>query len=54
MDVWSFVVGGLLGTFVGMLVGYAAACLAILRKASVSEWEQEKSLKGGDHDDTDQ
>lgn len=51
MDVWSFVIGGLLGTFVGALVGYAAACLAILRKATIDEWE--KSLKDG-HDDADQ
>ena len=54
MDVWSFVIGGLLGTFVGALVGYAAACLAILRTVSVSEWEHEKSLKGGSDDDADQ
>lgn len=40
MDVGVFVVGGLIGTFVGALIGYACACLAILRKTSIGEWER--------------
>lgn len=40
MDVGVFVVGGLIGTFVGSLIGYACACLAILRKTSIGEWER--------------
>lgn len=40
MDVGIFVVGGLIGTFVGSLIGYACACLAILRKTSIGEWER--------------
>lgn len=40
MDIGVFVVGGLIGTFVGTLIGYACACLAILRKTSIGEWER--------------
>lgn len=40
MSVGCFVVGGLIGTFVGALIGYACACLAILRKTSIGEWER--------------
>lgn len=40
MSVGCFVVGGLIGTFVGSLIGYACACLAILRKTSIGEWER--------------
>ena len=39
MDVGVFVVGGLIGTFVGALIGYACACLSIRHKVSVKGWE---------------
>ena len=54
MDVGVFVVGGLIGTFVGSLIGYACACLAILRKTSISEWERVHGrLDGRDGDASD-
>lgn len=41
MDVIWFVSGLVIGVIVGVLVGYCAACLSILHKASVKEWEIE-------------
>ena len=57
MSAECFVVGGLIGTFVGALIGYACACLAILRKISIAEFEREHGrLDGGyvdgGHDDS--
>lgn len=41
MDVVWFVSGLVIGAVVGVLLGYCAACLAILRKTSFKEWEHE-------------
>lgn len=41
MDVVWFVSGLVIGAVVGVLLGYCAACLAILRKTSLKEWEHE-------------
>lgn len=41
MDVIWFIAGLVIGAIVGMLLGYCIACLSILRKASVKEWEIE-------------
>lgn len=41
MDVIWFVAGLVIGAIVGALLGYCSACLAILRKTSVKEWERD-------------
>lgn len=41
MDVIWFVSGLVIGSIVGALVGYCAACLSIIRKTSVNEWERD-------------
>lgn len=41
MDVIWFVAGLVIGAVVGILLGYNTACLSILRKTSVREWERE-------------
>lgn len=41
MDVIWFVSGLVIGAVVGALLGYCTACLAILRKTSVKEWDRE-------------
>lgn len=41
MDVIWFVGGLAIGAIVGVLMGYCAACLSILRKTSIKEWERE-------------
>ena len=41
MDVIWFVAGLVIGAVVGALLGYCTACLAIIRKTSVREWERE-------------
>lgn len=51
MDVIWFIAGLVIGTFVGALIGYACACLAILRKTSIGEWERvHGKLDGRDED----
>lgn len=51
MDVVWFIAGLVIGACVGALVGYCAACLAILRKTSVSEWERTHGKPDGRDDD---
>lgn len=41
MDVIWFVSGLVIGAIVGVLVGYCAACLSILRKTCVRELDRE-------------
>ena len=41
MDVIWFVSGLVIGAVVGVLLGYCTACLAILRKTSVREFDRE-------------
>lgn len=41
MDVIWFVVGLVIGALVGTLLGYCTACLSILRKTSVRDWDRE-------------
>ena len=41
MDVIWFVSGLVIGAVVGALLGYCTACLAIIRKTSVHEWDRE-------------
>ena len=41
MDVIWFVAGLVIGAVVGALLGYCTACLSILRKTSVKEWERD-------------
>lgn len=41
MDVIWFIAGLVIGAVVGILLGYCIAYLAILRKASIKEWEIE-------------
>lgn len=38
MEIVWFVGGLAIGAIVGVLLGYCAACLSILRKTSVEEW----------------
>ena len=45
MDMIWFVFGLVIGAVVGSLLGYCTACLSILRKTSIKEWEREH-----DHD----
>lgn len=41
MDVIWFISGLVIGAIVGVLLGYCVACLSILRKTSIGEWEIE-------------
>ena len=41
MEIVWFVGGLAIGAIVGVLVGYCAACLSILRKTSIKEWERD-------------
>nr|DAU71848.1 MAG TPA: Protein of unknown function (DUF1043) [Caudoviricetes sp.] len=41
MEIICFVVGLVIGAVVGVLLGYCTACLSILRKTSVKEWERD-------------
>ena len=41
MDVLWFVAGLVNGAVVGILLGYNTACLSIIRKTSVREWDRE-------------
>lgn len=41
MDVIWFISGLVIGAIVGVLLGYCVACLSILRKTSIKEWEIE-------------
>ena len=41
MDVIWFVSGLVIGAVVGILLGYNTACLSIIRKTSVREWDRE-------------
>ena len=41
MDVIWFVAGLVIGAVVGALLGYCTACLSIIRKTSVREWDRE-------------
>lgn len=41
MDVIWFVAGLVIGAVVGILLGYNTACLSIIRKTSVREWDLE-------------
>ena len=50
MDVIWFVVGLVIGAVVGALLGYCSACLAILRKTSVREWDRECEKMERDHE----
>ena len=40
MDVIWFVAGLVIGAVVGAMLGYCTACLAILRKTSVRDWDR--------------
>lgn len=42
MDVIWFVAGLVIGAVVGALLGYCTACLAILRKTSVRDFDSER------------
>lgn len=48
MDMIWFIAGLVVGAAVGVLVGYCAACLSILHKASVNEWEIEQKQECDD------
>lgn len=49
MDVIWFISGLVIGAIVGVLLGYCVACLSILRKTSIGEWERVHGrLDGGD------
>ena len=50
MDVIWFVAGLVIGAVVGILLGYNTACLSILRKTSVREWDRECEKRERDHD----
>lgn len=50
MDVIWFVSGLVIGAVVGILLGYNTACLSIIRKTSVKEWERECEQKERDND----
>ena len=41
MEIVWFVGGLVIGAIVGAMLGYCTACLAILRKTSVREWDRE-------------
>lgn len=40
MDVIWFVAGLVIGAVVGILLGYNSACLSIIHKTSVREWDR--------------
>lgn len=50
MNVIWFVAGLVIGAVVGILLGYCTACLSILRKTSVREWESECKEMERDHE----
>lgn len=50
MDVIWFVAGLVIGAFVGILLGYNTACLSILRKTSVREWDRECEQRESDNE----
>lgn len=50
MEIIWFVGGLAIGAIVGVLVGYCAACLSILRKTSVKEWERECEQRERDNE----
>lgn len=53
MDVVWFIAGLVIGGGVGSLIGYCAACLAILRKTSIGEWERAHGKLDGRDDAND-
>lgn len=50
MDIIWFVAGLVIGSIVGALLGYCSACLSILRKTSVKEWDRECEQRERDHE----
>lgn len=50
MDVIWFIAGLVIGAVVGILLGYNAACLSILRKTSVRKWDRECKESEREHD----
>ena len=50
MDVIWFVAGLAIGAVVGILLGYCTACLSIIHKTSVREWDRECEQMERDHE----
>lgn len=50
MDVIWFIAGLVIGLIVGALMGYCSACLSILRKTSVREWDREREQRERDNE----
>ena len=50
MDVIWFIAGLVIGAVVGILLGYNTACLSIIHKTSVREWDRECEKSERDHE----